>query len=299
MEAGNGDVQVETLQTQIEHLEELWKKDATRRLARETLLKSELLDVRTALLAAESNGKNELDLLRHRIKTADTLLSYLNCKARILTIPRFAHTSCGIRRQEGVGLVDKKGVLITQWKDSMNPAIFDQHSLDPESQSISRAHEQSPHEEEHVESIARTVMQVTDVMEFLLKRAILAEADVDVERQKARASQDEAKQKSLQLESMQSRVQEMEKVAVCTSSILKKMQLKLGDMEQETSRQQQRAAENEQELSRVRHDFRVLRSRIEILVTSSARTIVNLEKRIEEMEGISERYFASRFLSIS
>ena len=132
-------------------------------------------------------------------------------------------------------------------------------------------------------------MHVTDIMELLLKRAIIAETDMDNEREKAKASQAEVKYKALQLEGMWTRVQEMEKVAIGTSSVLKEMQVKLEDMEHETSRQRQRAAENEQELSKVRHDFGMLRSSIENLVTARE-TIVTLEKRVQEMEGISERY---------
>lgn len=80
----------------------------------------------------------------------------------------------------------------------------------------------------------------------------------------------------------------MEKVAIGTSGVLKEMQSKLEDMEQETSRQRQCAAENEHELSKVRHDFGVLKSSIDSLVTARE-TIVTLEKRVQEMESISER----------
>lgn len=292
MEGGSSDEkEVETLRAQIEQLEKLWQKDVLRSLARETLLKSELLELKASLSAVESNGKSELELLRRRVKTADTLLSYLKSKARIMAIPRFAHTSCGIKRQEGVGLVDKRGVPMTQWKNNMKPAFLEQ-SFDSESGSKVLEHNsQDLGDGEYIERIARAVMQVTDVMEVLLKRAILAESDMDAERVKTKASQDEVKQKTLQLESMWSRVQEMEKVAIGTSGVLKEMQLKLEDMEHETYRQRQRAAENEQELSKVRHDFGVLRSSIESLVTSRE-TIMTLEKRVQEMEGISERMSA-------
>ncbi|KAH7421999.1 hypothetical protein KP509_13G085500 [Ceratopteris richardii] len=295
MEGVSSGEKVQILRAQIEQLEKLLQRDAMRRLARETLLKSELTELKAALSSAESREKSELDLLRQRVKTADTLLSYLKSKARIMTIPRFAHTSCGIKRLEGVGLVDKRGIPMAQWKENMKSAFLDQQSFDSENQIGSKVFDQGSQdlvEGEYIERIARIVMQVTDVMEVLLKRAILAEADMDEERQKAKASQEEVNQKNLQLECMWSRVQEMEKVAVGTSSVLKEMQSKLEDMEQETCRQRQRAAENEQELSKVRHDFGVLRSRIESLVTSSERTIMTLEKRVEEMEGISERMSA-------
>lgn len=294
MEGGSSnEKEIAALQAQIEQLEKLWQKDVLRGLARETLLKSEILEIKASLSAAECKGKNELDLFRRRVKTADTLLSYLKSKARIMAIPRFAHTSCGIKRQEGVGLVDKRGVPMTEWKNNMKPAFLEQ-SFDSESHLGSNIFEHNSQElgdGEYIERIARAVMQVTDVMEVLLKRAILAESDMDVEKMKTRASEDEVRQKTLQLESMWGRVQEMEKVAIGTSGVLKEMQLKLEDMEHETSRQRQRAAENEQELSKVRHDFGVLRSSIESLVTSRE-TILTLEKRVQELEGISERMSA-------
>ncbi|KAI5083090.1 hypothetical protein GOP47_0002833 [Adiantum capillus-veneris] len=183
---------------------------------------------------------------------------------------------------------------MSQWKNNMKPAFLEQQTLDSEAQLGSKVFEQNSQdlgEGEYIERIARAVMQVTDVMEVLLKRAILAESDMDAEREKTKASQDEVKQKTLQLEGMWNRVQEMEKVAIGTSGVLKEMQSKLEDMEQETCRQRQRAAENEQELSKVRNDFGVLRSRIEGLVTSRE-TIMTLEKRVQEMEGISERMSA-------
>ncbi|KAI5083089.1 hypothetical protein GOP47_0002832 [Adiantum capillus-veneris] len=59
MEGGsNDDKEVEALRAQVEQLERLWQKDALRSLARETLLKSELLELKASLSAAESNGKS-------------------------------------------------------------------------------------------------------------------------------------------------------------------------------------------------------------------------------------------------
>jgi chromosome segregation ATPase len=223
------------------------------------------------------------------VKTADTLLSYLKSKARIMAIPRFAHTSCGIRHQEGVGFVDKKGIPITEWKKNMRPPSIEHESFASDTP-LGLQHETDElAESEYIERIARSVMHVSDIMELLLKRAIIAETDVDKEREKVKASQAEVRLKALQLEGMWTRVQEMERVAIGTTTVLKEMQVKLEDMEHETSRQRQRAAENEQELSKVRHDFGMLKSSIENLVTARE-TIVALEKRVQEMEGISERY---------
>lgn len=288
--------EIEVLRAQIKDLEKLWQHDILQRQAREALLQSELLELKASLSTAKDSEKREVDLLRRRIKTADALLSYLKSKARIMAIPRFAHTSCGIRRQDGVGLVDKRGVPMTQWLKDMKPSSLEFSSLRNldtalGSQSTEKHSSQDQGDGEYIEHIARAVMQVTDVMEVMLKRAIIAEAEIDAEKEKAKASQDEVKRKTLQLESMWTRVEEMEKVAIGTSGVLKEMQLKLEDMEQETSRQRLRAAENEQELSKVRHDFGVLRSSIDSII-SARETVVTLEKRVQEMESISERLSA-------
>ncbi len=99
----------------------------------------------------------------------------------------------------------------------------------------------------------------------------------------------QVRKKALQISSMWRRVEEMEQVAKGTSGMLKQMQEKLEAMETETSQQRQRASDNEQELSRVRHDFGVLRISVDNLI-KARETIHLLEKRIHEVEMLSERY---------
>jgi soluble cytochrome b562 len=100
----------------------------------------------------------------------------------------------------------------------------------------------------------------------------------------------QVRKKALQISSMWRRVEEMEQVAKGTSGMLKQMQEKLEAMETETSQQRQRASDNEQELSRVRHDFGVLRISVDNLI-KARETIHLLEKRIHEVEMLSERYY--------
>ncbi|XP_043705587.1 uncharacterized protein LOC122655456 [Telopea speciosissima] len=73
-------------------------------------LQAKLTEVK-AFVDSKEDAKKELEVLWRRIKTTSMLLTYLKSKARIMSIPRLAHTSCGIRHQEGVGLVDKNDIM--------------------------------------------------------------------------------------------------------------------------------------------------------------------------------------------
>lgn len=290
----NGDTEKELLKAQIREMKDTWQVELTHRQAREDLLESELLEVKECLLSAGEREKNEVDHLRRRVKTANNLLSFLKSKARIMSMPGFAYTACGIKYEEGVGFVDKKGVPMGEWCKDPNISLFESSKVkgcgqnsDPKCEGdMVGPTEQS--EEEYVEQIAMSVMLVNDVMEVLLKRTIIAETEIALERKKANVSQDQVKKKALQIENMWARVEEMENVAKGTSGVLKEMQQKLEHMEQETLRQRQRAAQNEQELSRVRHDFEVLRSNIDNL-TGTRESLLSSEKRLQEMEKVLER----------
>ncbi|EFJ27541.1 hypothetical protein SELMODRAFT_95859 [Selaginella moellendorffii] len=242
-----------------------------------------------------------LQVLQDRATTVETLLAYLKSKARVMALPRYAFASCGIRKKEGVGYVDKRGVPMADWLKgaATNPdendcaggarGLSDELVAAIESNVLRSLSERG--EVEYVQRTTVAVAQVADAMEALLKRAIIAEAEVEVEQVRARMSEEEVTRKSIQIEEMWCRVEEMERVAVGTSGILKEMQVKLEDMEMETSRQRHRANENEQELSKVRRDFGILRSSVDSLV-KARETIRSMERRIEEVERISERLTA-------
>eukprot|EP01018_Ginkgo_biloba_P040020 Gb_26648 [translate_table: standard] len=288
------DVEKELLKAQIRQMENMWELELAQKQAREDLLESQLTEVKECFSNAEKRDKREVDLLRRHVKTADNLLSYLKSKARIMSMPRFAYASCGIECQEGVGFVDKKGVPMANWCKDVNLSLFEiskdkkwEENLPSESKERMQGSLEQK-DENYTERIAMAVMLVTDVMEVLLKRTIIAETEITLERKKANASQDQVRKKALELESLWARVEEMEKVAKGTSGFLKEMQQKLEEMEQETSRQRQRASENEHELSRVRRDFEVLRSSIDSLV-GARESLLSSEKRIQEMEKVLER----------
>ena len=99
---------------------------------------------------------------------------------------------------------------------------------------------------------------------------------------------EEIRRKTLQVETMSAKVEEMEKFAVGTNGMLNEMRQRVEDMVLETTRQRQRAAENEQELSRVKQDFESLRTYVSTLV-SVRETLLSSEKQFETMEKLFDR----------
>jgi hypothetical protein len=141
------------------------------------------------------SGKAKLEILKRRVKTTDTLLGYLKSKARIMAIPRYAHMSCGIKQKEGVGLVDRQGVPMAEWGSAASKICASiTTALDHELVCDVDNNREGPMErgdDEYVEHIAMTVMQITEVMEIVLKRALVAESEMGLERERSRSSQEE------------------------------------------------------------------------------------------------------------
>ncbi|EPS57941.1 hypothetical protein M569_16876, partial [Genlisea aurea] len=85
--------------------------------------------------------------------------------------------------------------------------------------------------------------------------------------------------------------EEMEQFAVVTNSILNEMRQRVEDLVEETTRQRQRAAENEEELSRVKRDFESLKSYVNTLI-SVRETLLSSEKQFQTIEKHFERLVA-------
>ncbi|XP_010444819.1 PREDICTED: uncharacterized protein LOC104727415 [Camelina sativa] len=132
---------------------------------------------------------------------------------------------------------------------------------------------------------------VTGVMESLARRAIIAESQAAFEKAKLISSQEEIQRKVGQIDNMSTKLEDMEKFALGTSSILCEMRQRVDDLVQETSRQKLRATENELELSRVRRDFESLKSYVTSLI-SVRETLVSSEKQFQTIERLFERLVA-------
>jgi chromosome segregation ATPase len=124
-----------------------------------------------------------------------------------------------------------------------------------------------------------------------VKRVIVAESETANEKEKVRIGLEEIRRKTMQVESMSVKVEEMEKFAVGTNGMLNDMRQRVEDMVLETTRQRQRAAENEEELSRVKTDFESLRTYVSTLV-SVRETLLSSEKQFETMEKLFDRLVA-------
>lgn len=140
----------------------------------------------------------------------------------------------------------------------------------------------------YVSEMLKHVETVTGVMDSLARRAIVAESEAAVQRGKALLSQQEVQRKAGQINSMSSKLEDMEKFALGTTGILGEMRQRVDDLVEETSRQKARAAENEQELCRVRRDFESLKSYVSSLI-SVRETLVSSEKQFQTIERLFER----------
>lgn len=286
--AAEEDVDLSTLKSQIGQTHEMWKQEMERRQSQVDVLQAKIVEVKASIEGSEEDSKKELEVLWRRVKTTATLLTYLKSKARLMAVPHLAHTSCGIKQLEGVGLVDKNGMPLSSWSRNVDLSSFD--STDEEAWiGISNQHGSLDEQDvAYVGEILKSVQMVTDVMEVLVKRVILAESETAVEKEKVTLGQEEIKKKSVQIENMSLKLEEMEQFALGTNNVLNEMRQRVENLVEETSRQRQRAAENEQELCRVKRDFESLKSYVSSLITVRE-TLLSSEKQFQTIERLFER----------
>ncbi|XP_047176565.1 uncharacterized protein LOC124843785 isoform X2 [Vigna umbellata] len=247
------------LKAKLSQSHETWKQNIERSQSQVDVLEARIMEVKACIHGSEEDARNELEVLWRRVKTTSTLLSYLKSKARIMAVPHLAHTSCGIKKLDGVGLVDKDGIPLSDEQDAV-----------------------------YIGEILKSVQMVADVMEALVKRALLAESETRTEKEKASLGQEEIMRKSAQLESMSMKLEEMERFALGTNGILNDMRQRVADLVEETTRQRQRASENEEELSRVKREFESLKSYVSSLITVRE-TLLSSEKQFQTIERLFER----------
>ncbi|CAA2966748.1 Hypothetical predicted protein [Olea europaea subsp. europaea] len=236
----------------------------------------------------EEDAKKELGVLWRRVKTAASLFTYLKSKARIMAVPQMAHIVCGIKQLDGVGLVDENGVPLSVSSRNVELSSFD--SLDVETWTALGSHHGSLDEDDvvYINESFKSVHMVGDVMESLVKRVIVAESETAIEKEKVTVGQDEIKRKNLQIENMSFRLEEMAQLALGTNCILNEMRQRVEDLVDETSRQRERAAENEQELCRVKQDFQSLKTYVSSLI-NIRETLISSEKQFQTIERLFER----------
>lgn len=286
--AANEDIDMPALKPQPSQTDELWKQDMQRNQSQLDVLQEKVMEVKACIQGSEEDARKELDVLWRRVKTTATLLTYLKSKARIMAVPHLAHTCCGIKQLEGVGLVDKNGIPLSGWSKNVDVSSFD--SPDEESWIVMNRQHGSVDEQDaaYIGEMLKSIQMVADVMETLVKRVLLAESETAIEKEKVTLGQEEIKRKSAQLENMSMKLEEMERFALGTNGILNEMRQRVEDLVEETTRQRQRAAENEQELSRVKQDFESLKSYVSSLI-SVRETLLSSEKQFQSIERLFER----------
>ncbi|XP_057501682.1 uncharacterized protein LOC130785516 isoform X2 [Actinidia eriantha] len=282
------DVDLSTLKSQLSQTQTMWKEDMERSQSQVDILQAKLMAVKACIQGSEEDSRKELDVLWRRVKTMATLLTYLKSKARLMAVPQLSHTSCGIKQLDGVGFVDKNGIPLSGWSRSIDLSSFD--NTDEETWiGISNQHGSLDEQDGvYISEVLKNVQMVSDVMESLVKRVIMAEAEAAIEKEKVTFGQEEINKKVLQIEGMSTKLEEMERFALGTNCILSEMRKRVEDLVEETSRQRQRAAENEQELCRVKQDFESLKSYVSSLI-NVRETLLSSEKQFKAIERLFER----------
>ncbi|KAJ6836792.1 uncharacterized protein M6B38_324255 [Iris pallida] len=265
-----------------------WKQELERHHSQVDTLQQKLTEVKVCIQSSETDAKKELELLWRRVKTTATLLTYLKSKARLMAVPHLAYSSCGIKHQEGLGFIDRHGIPLSDWSKDVDLSTFqssDEANLMTNNLKLG-AHDAN--DGAYIGEILKSVHMVSDVMETLLKRVIMAESEAATEKEKVNLGLEEIERKKLQIENMSAKVVEMENFALGTNGILTEMRHKVEEMVEETTRQRQRATENEQELCRVKQDFESLRSYVSSLI-SVRETLLSSEKQFQTMEKLFDR----------
>ncbi|XP_010679871.2 uncharacterized protein LOC104895142 [Beta vulgaris subsp. vulgaris] len=269
----------------------LWKEEMERCESQVNVLQVKYMEVKASIDGYEEESDKELDTLWRRVKTASTLLTYLKTRARTMAVPHLAQVSCGIKQLEGVGLVDKDGIPLSSWSKNIYLPSSDSSRDGTDTGTSDQSGVIHDKDGAYVCDLLNSAHTVTNVMETLVKRVLIAESEAAIEKEKVNFSQEEIKKKETQLESMSLKLEEMERFAFGTNCILNEMRQRVEDLVEETSRQRQRAAENEQELSRVKRDFESLKSYVSSLI-SVRETLISSEKQFQTIEKLFERLAA-------
>nr|XP_018676936.1 PREDICTED: uncharacterized protein LOC103973362 isoform X1 [Musa acuminata subsp. malaccensis] len=250
--------------------------------------KLELVEVKANTECSEDASENETEFLLRRLKSTATMLAYLKSKATIMAIPQLALTSCGIKHQEGVGLVDKHGIPVSDWFKDVDCPSSEDSDVEVQLTNIPQFESFDANDGAYTGELLSTVHMVSDVMESLIKRVIMAETEADNQKEKVKLGMEENTKMTLQIEIMSAKVEEMEKFALGANSILNEMRQKVEDMVEETLIQRQQAEENKQELHRVKQNFETLRSFVKSLI-SVRELLLSSEQQFQTVDELFDR----------
>ncbi|KAF9620809.1 hypothetical protein IFM89_014746 [Coptis chinensis] len=227
----------------------------------------ELLSPRS-LSQTNNVGKQEFEQGQSLANLQAKLLEVKTCIQGKPHVFSRLHTLNGIKHQEGVASLTSSDCP----SEETSMGLSSRHgSLDECDCSL-------------IGEVLKSIHMVNDLVEVLVKMVMMAETEISIEKEKVSLGQEEIKRKVLQIESMSAKVKEMERFSLSTNCLLNEMQQKVEDMVLETSRQRQRAAENEQELCRVKQDFESLRSYVSSLISVREMILSSEKHQTNEMQ---------------
>ncbi|KAL3829405.1 hypothetical protein ACJIZ3_018207 [Penstemon smallii] len=203
-----------------------------------------LIEVKCCMQESEEDSNKELTILRRRVKMSATLLTYLKSKAQTMSVPHLAHTV---------------------------PLNIDITSLSDEEDGV------------YISGLLKSAKMVTDVMETLAKRVIMAESETEIQKEKITVEKEELDKKAVQIEKMSVKIEEMKQLASEANCILNEVRQRVNDLVEETCTQRQRASENEEELCRVKQDFESMKTYLSTLLNVREK-LVSSEKQFQTIE---------------
>ncbi|KAF8047033.1 hypothetical protein N665_3248s0005 [Sinapis alba] len=246
---------------------EICKSELESRRFQVDSLEAELSDVKAYLeFGSEEDAKKELGVLSGRVRTTAIMLRDLRSKATVLTIPDLAHV-------EQIGL---NGLDFIE-KDGGSSSCEDNHGGP-------LGLEDGAYTSEMLQSIE----MVTNVLESLVKRVSVAESETAVQKEMVLLGEEELDRKTVQIENLAIKLQEMERFAHGTNSVLSEMRERIEELVEETMRQREKAVENEEELCRVKREFESLKSYV-CTFNNVRETLLSSERQFKTIEELFER----------
>ncbi|CAH8338777.1 unnamed protein product [Eruca vesicaria subsp. sativa] len=246
---------------------EICKSELESRQVQVDSLEAELLDVKAYLeFGSEEDARKELGVLSGRVRTTAIMLRYLRSKATVLAIPDIAHLTCSVEQMglERLDFLDKEG-----GSSSCGGSLGIEDGV-------------------YTSEMLQCIEMVTNVLESLVKRVTAAESETAVQKEMVLLGEEELNRKTVQIENLAVKLQEMERFAHGTNSVLSEMRERIEELVEETMRQREKAVENEEELCRVKREFESLKSYVSTF-TNVRETLVSSERQFKTIQELFER----------
>ncbi|XP_010531082.1 PREDICTED: rab11 family-interacting protein 3 [Tarenaya hassleriana] len=289
--AGQEDANMSKRDSLLMETHEMWKSEMESYRSQVDKLQAKLMDVKVSIESSEEDAGKELAVLWGEVRLIATMLHHLKSKARIMAVPELAHLSCVVEQLEGVSLVEKGDAQPS--KSATEIDLLPSDSPGEETQTGIGRHPNylDIKDKVYANVMLQSIQMVTDMLESLVRRVTAAESETVVQKEKVLLCEEEIKRKAVQIENLSLKLEEMERFAEGTNSVLNEMRERIEELVEETTRQRQKAMENEEELSRVKREFESLKSYISTF-TNVRETLLSSERQFQTIEVLFERLVA-------